>query len=142
MNQTTRRKWMKGSAAAGLGFGWMRPSALFGAARPELKITRTEAFGLRIPFHARVRENMQENYQRENVDRPSYLPWIVKIHTDAGLVGVGESNKDPRPYLARMEGRPAWEFLQDGTRRAGYHDCNLRPGGSSRRSAGREAFLP
>ena len=59
MSQTTRRKWMKGSAAAGLGFGLTGTRGLFGAARPELKITRAEAFGLRIPFHARVRENMQ-----------------------------------------------------------------------------------
>jgi len=115
MHRATRRKWMTGSAAAGLGFGLMRPSALFGAAGSALKITRMEAFGLRIPFHPRVRENMQENYQRENVDRPAYLPWIVKIHTDAGLVGLGESNQDPRPHLARMEGRLVVDFLQDGT---------------------------
>jgi L-alanine-DL-glutamate epimerase-like enolase superfamily enzyme len=115
MNDATRRKWMKGSAAAGLGLGLMRPSALFGAAKPELKITRTEAFGLRVPFHARVRENMQENYQRENIDRPAYLPWIVQIYTDSGLVGVGESNQDPRPHLANMNGRRVWEFLQNGT---------------------------
>src|SRR5690348_366038 len=115
MSQATRRQWMKGSATAGLGFGLTRSSSLLAATKPELKITRTEAFGLRIPFHARVRENMQENYQRENIDRPAYLPWIVKIHTDAGLVGLGESNQDPRPHLARIEGRSAWELLQDGT---------------------------
>ena len=114
MNETSRRKWMQGSAAAGLGFGLVRPSALFAAGKPALRITRTEAFGLRIPFHPRVRENMQENYQRENVDRPAYLPWIVKIHTDSGLIGLGESKDDPRPHLAQLEGRSAWELLQNG----------------------------
>jgi L-alanine-DL-glutamate epimerase-like enolase superfamily enzyme len=57
---------------------------------------------------------MHENYRRENVDRPAYFPWVVKLHTDAGLVGLGESQDDPRPHLARMQGRSVWEFLNEG----------------------------
>jgi L-alanine-DL-glutamate epimerase-like enolase superfamily enzyme len=81
-----------------------------------MKITRTEAFGLRIPFAERVRENMLANYRRENSDRSFYPAWIVKIHTDAGLVGLGEASQDPRPYLAGLTGRSVWELLHDGSR--------------------------
>jgi len=114
MKKATRRRWMKQSAAAGLGFSLSRPSALPGAAEGELKITRVEAFGLRVPFDQRVRENMLDNYRRENTDRPAYVPWIVKIHTAAGLIGLGESKEDPRAHLAGMTGRSVWEFLPDG----------------------------
>lgn len=114
MNDATRRDWIKRSAAAGLGFSLAQPSRVLAAAKGELKITRSEAFGLRIPFDHRVRENMHENYRRENFDRPAYLPWIVKIHTDAGLIGLGESSQDPRLHLAHMTGRSVWEFLHDG----------------------------
>jgi len=108
MSQATRLNRMKAGPRLGL------LQAGLAAATPKLKITRTESFGLRIPFDPRVRENMRENYRRENVDRPAYLPWIVKLHTDAGLVGLGESQDDPRPHLARMQGRSVWEFLNDG----------------------------
>jgi L-alanine-DL-glutamate epimerase-like enolase superfamily enzyme len=81
-----------------------------------MKITRTEAIGLRIPFAQRVRENMLANYRRENSDRADYPAWIVKIHTDAGLVGLGEASQDPRPFLAGLNGRSVWELLHDGSR--------------------------
>lgn len=81
-----------------------------------MKITRTEAIGLRIPFAQRVRENMLANYRRENSDRADYPAWIVKIHTDAGPVGLGEASQDPRPSLAGLTGRSVWELLHDGSR--------------------------
>jgi len=81
-----------------------------------MKITRTEAIGLRIPFAQRVRENMLANYRRENSDRADYPAWIVKIHTDAGLVGLGEASQDPRLFLAGLNGRSVWELLHDGSR--------------------------
>ena len=78
------------------------------------KITRTEAFSVRIPYSAHLRENMLENYRRENMDRPDYATWVVRLHTDKGLVGVGEGGpQDPRPHLARLAGRSGWELLHD-----------------------------
>src|SRR5215472_14635130 len=114
MSKATRRDWFRGSAAAGLGLTLAPTARVLAAGTPPLKIIGTESFGLRIPFDPRVRENMLENYRRENIDRPAYFPWIVKLHTDAGLVGLGESQDDPRPHLARMQGRSMWEFLNDG----------------------------
>lgn len=87
-----------------------------GAARganSEFKISRVEIFGVRIPFHERVRENMLENYRRENIDRPAYFPWIVKIHTAGGLVGLGESSQDPRPHAGGLIDRPVWDLFNN-----------------------------
>src|ERR1017187_3660882 len=114
MNMSTRRNWMKRTAAAGLGLGWVRPEVAQAAAPHKLKITRSEAFGLRIPFNERVRENMLENYRRENIER-IYMPWIMKIYTDAGLIGLGESEFDPRAHLQAMQGHDVWEFVNDQT---------------------------
>jgi L-alanine-DL-glutamate epimerase-like enolase superfamily enzyme len=114
MNMSTRRNWMKRTAAAGLGLGWVRPEVAQAAAPHKLKITRSEAFGLRIPFNERVRENMLENYRRENIER-IYMPWIMKIYTDAGLIGLGESEFDPRTQLQAMQGHDVWEFVNDQT---------------------------
>ena len=95
MEKPTRRNW----------FGLAQSAAALAAPGRGEKIARCEAFGLRIPFDRRVRENMQENYRRENMDRPDYKPWIVVIHTDAGLAGLGESTEDPRPRLAGITDR-------------------------------------
>ena len=87
---------------------------MLNTSRRDLKIRRAEAFGLRIPFAERVRENMVTNYRRENTDRSYYTPWVVRIHTDTGLVGLGEATQDPRPLLASLTGRSVWEFLHNG----------------------------
>ena len=80
MTSPTRRNWMKRSVA-GLGWGLLQSDRARAAAQRKLRITRAEAFGLRIPFHERVRENMIENYRRENIDRPAYFPWDREIGT-------------------------------------------------------------
>jgi len=104
MEKPTRRNW----------FGLAQSAAALAAPGRGEKIVRCEAFGLRIPFDRRVRENMQENYRRENMDRPDYKPWIVVIHTDAGLIGLGESTEDPRPRLAGITGRSVHDLLHNG----------------------------
>lgn len=107
-----RRNWIRNAPALGFGLGAAYSTA---ASKPlRLKITRVECFGLRIPFNERVRDNMHENYRRENVDRPDYRPWIVRVHTDEGLTGLGESKEDPRSRLPAMVGHTAYEFLNNG----------------------------
>lgn len=112
METTTRRSWMQRSPAVGLGAA-LAPAAAKAAAAGPLKITRCEVFGLRIPFHERVRDNMLENYRREGIDRPDYKPWVVRVHTDGGLVGTGESTQDPRAQAAGVAGRSVWELLHN-----------------------------
>ncbi len=114
MNTTSRRNWMAQSAAGGLGLGLAGAGAAQGAPlRNEVKITRTEAYNVRIPYATHLRENMLQNYRRENSNRPDYPTWIVRIHTDAGLIGVGEGGQDPRPRLAGIEGRSVWELVHN-----------------------------
>ena len=118
MIESTRRDWMKRTAAAGLSFGLAPLHSAQAAAPRSFKITRSEAFGLRIPFNERVRDNMLENYRRENIERV-YKPWIVKLYTDAGLIGLGESEFDPRSHLQAMQGHDVWEFVHDESRGPG-----------------------
>ena len=96
---TTRRNWFGHSAAM--------------ATTGRLKITKCEVFGLRIPFHARLRDNMLENYRREGIDRPDYKPWIVRLHTDSGLVGLGESSRDPRAQAGGVANRSVYELINN-----------------------------
>lgn len=114
MDRTTRRNWMEHLAAAGATLAWATTGARAAASVADLRITKTEALQVRIPYAAAVRENMLENYRRENMDRPAYFTWIVKVHTAAGLVGVGEGGPmDPRGRLPGMEGRSVYELLHD-----------------------------
>ena len=114
MNSTTRRNWMKHSAAGGLGLGFVGPgTALAAASKQELKITRTEAVKVHIPYVEHLRENILEGYRKENLPPNHLLRWVVKIYTDAALVGVGEAVLDPRPHLPRLPGRSVWELVHD-----------------------------
>ncbi|MBI3695556.1 MAG: mandelate racemase/muconate lactonizing enzyme family protein [Acidobacteria bacterium] len=82
-----------------------------------MRITKVEVIPTKIPFNALVRENMLENYRRENVDRPYYSPWVVRMYTDEGLVGLGETNHDARELLKKCVGRSPAEFLHDDSLR-------------------------
>jgi D-galactarolactone cycloisomerase len=83
--------------------------------RTDIRITRAESIALRIPYHPRVREGMLGCYHSENTDRPDYRPWLVKLETDAGLTGVGESTADPQPAIESLKGRPLWDLLHDAS---------------------------
>ena len=78
-----------------------------------MRITKVEAVPVRIPFHPLVRENLIENFRRENSNRTHYATWVVRIWTDEGLVGLGEAPRDPREALGRCVGRAPAEFLHD-----------------------------
>lgn len=82
-----------------------------------MRITKIEAIPARIPFREIVRENMHENYRRENAGRTHYVPWVVLMHTDDGLVGLGETNHDARDLLPKCVGRSPAEFLHDDSLR-------------------------
>lgn len=113
MNATSRRNWIRYSAAS-IVPGFIAPAALSGAAaKEEVKITRAEAFHVRVPYAEHLREDLLKCYRTENRQAQHLLRWIVKLHTGAGLVGVGESVRDPGPGLAALVGRSLWEPLND-----------------------------
>ena len=112
MQDMTRRSWLARPAGAALGLG-LTVDNVNGAGPGGLKIAKCEVFGLRIPYRASVRENMLRNYQREGADRPDYKTWVVRLTTEAGLEGLGESMVDPRPQSGGVSGRTAFELIHN-----------------------------
>ena len=109
MDKPTRRDWFRNASAAGLAAG------VAGRTSPAGRRSRgAKPSACAFRLTQRVRENMHENYRREDMDRPDYKPWVVVLHTDDGLTGLGESTDDPRPHLAGMTGRSAHELLHNG----------------------------
>ena len=82
------RRHLIGAAGATAGLAVLPTNAVGKTDR--LKITRIDMFRVAVP--------MQDDiiYSPEYVETPlfSMVPkWIVKIHTDAGITGIGESNR-------------------------------------------------
>ena len=116
MNGTTRREWLQ---AVGLGGP---AAALAAAARAtpisgfKMKITRFDIIPVRVPFHPRLRENFIESYRKQNRNQTTYDSTMVRLYSDAGLVGVAEAGFGPaaaREILQKMVGRSPWEFAFD-----------------------------
>jgi L-alanine-DL-glutamate epimerase-like enolase superfamily enzyme len=78
-----------------------------------MRITRYELFRLRVPWAERLREQAVLNWRRENIDNPVSLVSVMKIHTDAGLTGIGIGGGEAA--LKRMVGRSPWEFVFNDT---------------------------
>jgi L-alanine-DL-glutamate epimerase-like enolase superfamily enzyme len=115
----TRRDWLKTVSLAG------PAAALAVAARATppsglgMKITRFDVMPVRVPFHSRLRENFIESYRKQNRNQTSYDSTMVRLYTDAGLVGVAEAGFAPaatRELLQKMVGRSPWEFAFDDSR--------------------------
>lgn len=89
MNQKDfSRRHLIGAAGATAGLAALPACAVGKSDR--LKITRVDMFRVAVP--------MQDDiiYSPEYVETPlfSMVPkWILKIHTDAGIIGIGESNR-------------------------------------------------
>jgi L-alanine-DL-glutamate epimerase-like enolase superfamily enzyme len=105
------------SSAALAGAG---PLAQAAAAAPAsiqtMRFTKFEIMPARLPMAERVREAWIESYRLQGTFQTHYDPVFVRLHTDAGVVGVGEALMGARPAeaaLKRMMGRSPWEFLQD-----------------------------
>jgi L-alanine-DL-glutamate epimerase-like enolase superfamily enzyme len=86
-----------------------RAAAKAPAGALEMRISRYEIIPIHIPWDERVREMAILNWRRENMDVPYSDATIVKLYTDEGLVGIGNSGSEDA--LKRMVGRSPWEFL-------------------------------
>jgi L-alanine-DL-glutamate epimerase-like enolase superfamily enzyme len=98
-----------------------------------MKITRIEQIAVDIPYLERVREHLQKgwnlgnratddeffanesDFQREwrNSSPPSVETSIYHVHTDEGLVGVGEGSSFSEDQLQSYLGRSPFEFVMD-----------------------------
>lgn len=68
-----------------------------------MKITQIEAIPVKVPYHEGIGEMMVErNLYQGNT--------VYKVHTDAGIVGIGESEGQPDESFQQYVGRNPFEF--------------------------------
>ncbi|MBI3209036.1 MAG: hypothetical protein HYZ37_09060 [Candidatus Solibacter usitatus] len=86
------------------------------AGAESMRITRYELMPVRVPMHPRLREAWTASWSKQKRDQTSFTPIFVRLHTDAGITGIGET-KMPKPQaeavLKKMIGRSPLEFLSD-----------------------------
>ncbi len=98
-----------------------------------MKITRIEHIALHIPYQERVREHLQKGWNlgnratdeefQEKKDEfyqtwkdsspPSVQDSLYQVHTDEGLIGVGEGTALSDDQLQTYVGRSPFEFIMD-----------------------------
>ena len=85
-----------------------------------MRLTRYETWTVRVPFAERVREAWIESWKKQKRAQEDYVLTFVRLHSDDGLAGVGESKtprKETEARLKEMMGHPAHEFLHDDSLR-------------------------
>lgn len=104
-----------------LGAGWaMSRSAEVAAAAPasvqKFRFTKYEIMPTRVPMAPRVRAAWEESYRLQGRFQTHYDPVFVRLHTDEGISGAGETlvgAAQSEAILKKMMGRSPWEFLHD-----------------------------
>jgi len=80
------------------------------------RISRYEIFSVRVPFAGRVREAWIKSWENQKRDQIDFTMQLIRLHTDEGLTGIGES-KMPRAEteaaLKKMVGRQVEELAGD-----------------------------
>jgi L-alanine-DL-glutamate epimerase-like enolase superfamily enzyme len=114
MPKLNRRHLLQSLAALGVASA---PAYEVAAASPVstigMRISRYEFIPTHVPWDERVREMAILNWRRENMDVPHSPHTVIKLHTDEGLVGIGEGRNEA--ILKGMVGHSPWEyFFNDG----------------------------
>ena len=112
MRELNRRDLLR--FGAGLALANIAPQALSAASR--MRFSKYEIFPTRVPFAERVREAWIASYQLQGTFQTHYDPVFVRLHTDEGLVGTGESlvsAPQTESILKRMIGHSPVEYWQD-----------------------------
>jgi len=115
MRDLNRRDVLKLSAGLGL-FAAVPHCARAAAGR--MRVSKYEIFPTRVPMAERVREAWIESYKLQGTFQTHYTPVFVRLHTDEGLAGTGESLVSPaqtEAILKRMVGRAVIDYWQDDT---------------------------
>ncbi len=99
----------------GMGLGAaLAPQAASAAAR--MRFSKYEIFPTSIPMAERVRAAWEESYRLQGSFQTHYSAVIVRLHTDEGLVGTGESlvsAAQTEAILKRMIGHSPVSYWQD-----------------------------
>src|SRR6266581_4319745 len=81
-----------------------------------MRFSKYEIFPTSVPMAERVREAWTESYRLQGTFQTHYSAVFVRLHTDEGLVGTGESlvsTAQTEIILKRMIGRSPAEYWQD-----------------------------
>ena len=121
MSKPNRRELIQSLTVAGVGSsaGSLLAAAQNGAA--DVRISGFEVIPLRVPMDLRVREAWQRSWFLQNRFQTHHEPVLVKLKTDAGIVGIGDSMLSPartKAIAEKMVGRSPWEYLLDDSIRA------------------------
>jgi L-alanine-DL-glutamate epimerase-like enolase superfamily enzyme len=112
MQEFSRRDLLR--LGAGLGCGAVAPGLLSAAGR--MRFSKYEVFPTSVPMAQRVREAWTESYKLQGTFQTHYSAVYVRLYTDEGLVGTGESLASvpqTESILKRMIGHSPVEYLQD-----------------------------
>ncbi|MEZ5364864.1 MAG: mandelate racemase/muconate lactonizing enzyme family protein [Bryobacterales bacterium] len=119
-SRLTRREILTIIAAAAGGSRLREPllaaeSAVPASARSS-KIVKAEVIHTRVPMHERVRDAWQRSFKLQDRYQTHYEPVIIKLHSDEGLVGIGDADMPAGRAKAIAEslvGHSPWEYLLD-----------------------------
>jgi len=81
-----------------------------------MRISHYDVIPIKMPLHERVRDAWLRSWKLQGRFRTHYYATMVRIHTDEGLVGVGNARMTParaRGILDGMLGHSPWEYLLD-----------------------------
>ncbi|MBL8217046.1 MAG: mandelate racemase/muconate lactonizing enzyme family protein [Bryobacterales bacterium] len=130
----TRRGLLQMGAAPAILTG-IAPRARAAAAKT--RFTKYEVFPTRIPMVDRVREAWIESYKLQGTFQTHYTPVFIRLYTDDGLTGVGESLVSPAQTDAiakRLIGKSPIDFWQDDSLQGvlmAVHDVMAQAAGTS-----------
>ena len=69
-----------------------------------MKITQIDVIKVKVPYHEGVNELMT----RRNLYQ---IDHVYKVHTDVGLVGIGDGSRQSDEAVQRYIGRNPFEFM-------------------------------
>jgi len=117
MTRISRRQLLQSISALGPAAATLQGLA---AAAPlevaSMRITRFELLPVKVPMAERLREAWNASWGLQQRNQTHFTPIFVRLHTDAGISGLGEAKMErskAEAILKAMIGRSPWEFLQD-----------------------------
>ena len=114
-----RRGMLQSLGTLGAGALLARPQEVVAASPASVKnlrFSKYEMMPARVPMAERIREAWAESYRLQGRFQTHYDPIFVRLHTDEGVSGIGESllgAPQTEAALNKLMGRSPWEFLLD-----------------------------
>ena len=110
-NRRSVLRFLAGLSATSAARPLLEAAAAAPAEAASVRISRYELIPVRVPWAGRLRESLILNWRRAGREEPHLAQTMVRLYTDTGLVGVGESAGEAA--AKRTLGRSPWEFVLD-----------------------------